>query len=397
MFRESKSWAIRWVESGKRRYKAGFTTREDAQKVLDKVRGDIAMQKAGMPPDQSGVPPLSTFATPFLDARKMTHRAGVEDAGRWKKHLAPWFGHLRPAEVDAALIKAFIEAKRAEGLNPATIHIFVSLLSSLLTDLVERNLCPSNPARSLPRATLRLMKPTHDPRTTPFIEKLSDVRSIFARLAEPLNIAYAIGALAGLRTGEVFALKWEHVDLAARRIHVRESVKGPLKNKKSRVVPILDALAPILTDWKLRSGGTGLVVPPLRRDGKKIDTLTPGNYLRPVLRDLGLARDGLGWYEATRHTFASQWVMNGGSIEKLKEILGHFSVVMTERYAHLRTDLFPASDLGTIRLDLAAGEVVPVPVRQGLGARMRTVVAGASGGAIGPATRQTPVTAQQAN
>jgi hypothetical protein len=42
--------------------------------------------------------------------------------------------------------------------------------------------------------------------------------------------------------------------------------------------------------------------------------------------------------------FASQWVMNGGSIEKLKTLLGHYSVVMTERYAHLRPELFTAHD-----------------------------------------------------
>jgi integrase len=67
--------------------------------------------------------------------------------------------------------------------------------------------------------------------------------------------------------------------------------------------------------------------------------------LRPVLKALGLARPGLGWYEATRHTFASQWVLAGGSIEKLKEILGHYSVVMTERYAHLKPDLFSPKDM----------------------------------------------------
>jgi site-specific recombinase XerD len=55
-----------------------------------------------------------------------------------------------------------------------------------------------------------------------------------------------------------------------------------------------------------------------------------------VLGQLKLARPGLGWYEATRHTFASQWVMAGRSLEELKEILGHYSVVVTERYAHLR-------------------------------------------------------------
>src|SRR6266852_5426473 len=54
-----------------------------------------------------------------------------------------------------------------------------------------------------------------------------------------------------------------------------------------------------------------------------------------ALEKLELARPGLGWYEATRHTFASQWVLSGGSIEKLKEMLGHYSVVVTGRYAHL--------------------------------------------------------------
>ena len=87
--------------------------------------------------------------------------------------------------------------------------------------------------------------------------------------------------MAGLRTGEIFALRWLHVDLAARRIHVRESVKGPLKDKDSRVVPILDPLLPILSEWKLKSGGEGIVIPPLRRDGRKIDKGTPGRFCGP--------------------------------------------------------------------------------------------------------------------
>jgi len=44
--------------------------------------------------------------------------------------------------------------------------------------------------------------------------------------------------------------------------------------------------------------------------------------------------------------------MAGGSIEKLSKIMGHYSIVMTERYAHHRPDLFTAHDLGTIQLDL---------------------------------------------
>jgi integrase len=65
-----------------------------------------------------------------------------------------------------------------------------------------------------------------------------------------------------------------------------------------------------------------------------VDKHTPGPLLREVLGELGLARGGLGWYQATRHTFASQWVLAGNSIEKLSAILGHSSIAMTQRYAH---------------------------------------------------------------
>ena len=69
--------------------------------------------------------------------------------------------------------------------------------------------------------------------------------------------------------------------------------------------------------------------------GKKIDKATPGKFLgRALKKELKLTQPDLGWYEATRHTFASQWVLAGDSIEKLSAMLGHYSVVMTERCAH---------------------------------------------------------------
>jgi site-specific recombinase XerD len=43
-----------------------------------------------------------------------------------------------------------------------------------------------------------------------------------------------------------------------------------------------------------------------------------------------------------RHTFASQWVLSGNSIYRLKEIMGHSSVQVTERYAHLTNQLTDA-------------------------------------------------------
>jgi integrase len=371
---EGRLWAFRWREGGKRRYSGGHATKAIAEQALAQVRARIGLDRAGLPFDPQAVPRLHALAKEFLERRKATHAAAKEDEYRWKRHLDPDFGRLRPHEVDTAKIRAWIERKRAE-LAPGTIRVALALLSSLYIDLQERKLAAANPARGLPPSVMRLVRSDHDPRTVPFIERLEDVRRIFLKLPKPFNVAFAIGAVAGLRTGEVFALRWGHVDLAARRIHVRESVKGPLKDKDSRIVPIQGALLPILTAWRLETGGHGLVVPPLRSDGKTINIhATPGARLRTAMKALGLARPGFGlplegerpqklWYWCTRHTFASQWVMGGGSIEKLSTIMGHYSITVTERYAHLRPELFTAKDHDMLRVDLEPGsqEALPFP------------------------------------
>ena len=69
-------------------------------------------------------------------------------------------------------------------------------------------------------------------------------------------------------------------------------------------------------------------------------------HLRKALETCGLAE--MTWYEATKHTFASHWLMNGNSIEKLASILGHSDAEVTRRYGHLRTDLFTTRELSAL-------------------------------------------------
>jgi integrase len=230
----------------------------------------------------------------------------------------------------------------------------VAVLSSLFEDLLERGLAAHNPCRRMPKSLLRQMRSDHDPKTTPFVERLADVRRLYLALKEPLNVAYAIGALGGLRTGEVFALRWPSVDLAARHMVVSESVGGLTKDREARVVPIQVDLMPILKAWQLKSGGADLVIPPLRSDGDHVDKSTPASHLRQVLADLGLSPlEPKPWYQATRHTFASHWVMGGGDIRELQRILGHSSLSDTERYAHLAPGHWSKGAHDTIRVDLS--------------------------------------------
>ena len=203
--------------------------------------------------------------------------------------------------MDAALIHRWALEQEEEDYSPGTLTVALSVLSGLYRKLQRDRLVAHNPCLALPAETRALLRSRRDPTKTPFIEKLDDVRRIFLSLDPPLHVAYARGALGGLRPCEIFSLEWPSVDLERRRIFIRKEFG------KERTVPILDSLLPVLKEWKLKSGGVGVVCPPLRRDGKKIDKRTRGERLQQVLTKLGLARPGLGWYEATRHTFASQW------------------------------------------------------------------------------------------
>ncbi|MBN2573552.1 MAG: site-specific integrase [Deltaproteobacteria bacterium] len=386
------SWSIAWRENGRRRF-ASAPDEGTAKRMLAKILSDAALGTVGLKPDLKGAPTLGELAGPWLKRREKTHRAWRDDACRWRVHLEPFFGRCRPGEVDAGMIRRFVELKLVEGnrgrgnppkapkaakpqkgLAPASVGMCIRLLSTFFADVVEQGHVTVNPVATLPRATRKLYRSDHDPRDTPFLERLEDVRRIYLALPEPTATMFAVGSMAGLRTSEVIGLSWDDVDLANRRIHVRQQAHrgrlGPLKDNESRTVPLQAALAPILAEHKLRTGGTGLLFQPACPErGGRPELGSPAMFVRPntlhrhlrgALKACGLPP--LSWYHATRHTFASQWVMGGHNIAKLQAILGHSSIVTTQRYAHLGRNLFDASELNAMAVDLSrpAGTVLPI-------------------------------------
>jgi integrase len=141
---------------------------------------------------------------------------------------------------------------------------------------------------------------------------------------------------------------------------VSEGKLGPVKDDDSRIVPIVDSLRPVLSSWRALTidNDTALCFPPDPRRGgrpgsppryRRLHTLH--KHLRRALVAAQLP-PSLTWYQCTRHTFASHWVIDGGSIEKLRLVLGHSSVAVTERYAHLRGDIFTEQDYQLLTVEL---------------------------------------------
>jgi integrase len=144
-----------------------------------------------------------------------------------------------------------------------------------------------------------------------------------------------VAAGAGLRLDEVLHLQWADVDIERRLIAVHRGRKRTVKSGKARRVPILNALLPVLRERALKRAGAEIVFP--GKDGRVRSK--PG--VQSAYK-LAVHRAGLNAklrFHDLRHTFASHWVLDGGDIFRLSKILGHSSVVMTQKfYAHLAPD-----------------------------------------------------------
>jgi integrase len=76
--------------------------------------------------------------------------------------------------------------------------------------------------------------------------------------------------------------------------------------------------------------------------------LSPGSFSRSIRKITGIA----GFHaHQMRHTFACQWLERGGSLADLQQILGHASIVTTQRYARLTDEIVMAERLRMGRRD----------------------------------------------
>jgi len=125
----------------------------------------------------------------------------------------------------------------------------------------------------------------------------------------------------GMRKGEILPLKWDQIRNGF--IYLRET-----KTKEPRQIPINDDLEAmfkgIRKEQHLRSDHIFL------HEGKPIKTIRVafiGALRRADIEDFS--------FHDLRHTFASQVIMKGGSLKDVQELLGHKTMAMTLRYAHL--------------------------------------------------------------
>jgi integrase len=181
--------------------------------------------------------------------------------------------------------------------------------------------------------------------------ELPAVRGRRTRIADPAEAELLIAAVperdrpvwatamyAGLRAGELQALRWSDVDLAAGVIRVERSydrgahADGPPKSAAGRRrVPILGTLRDVLVELRMASSGDGLVFGGTRVERFPINALV--RRARTAWQAAGLAPILL---HECRHTFASLMIAAGVNPKALQTYMGHANIATTmDLYGHL--------------------------------------------------------------
>ena len=137
----------------------------------------------------------------------------------------------------------------------------------------------------------------------------------------------------GIRAKEVFTLTWGLVDFNNDSISIRDSKGG------SRYVYMTNAIKGMLKELHQGQSNTELVFKD--HNGKQIKKISK-TFVRAVnnlgLNDNVIDRRDKVTFHTCRHTFASWHVQNGTDLYTVKELLGHSTIQLTERYSHLRPD-----------------------------------------------------------
>jgi integrase len=244
----------------------------------------------------------------WLETYVQTQRAeqGRELAAqRARDYLYPYLGDRDLTQIEGEDVRSYrLYLERKTHLSKTTVHHVLSDVRCLFrwaegVGLIDRS---PFPRRVMPRL----------PERSP--DRLTDAEvALVVALPHPYGIIARFGIATGLRWGELVRARSEDIWQGELVVHIS-------KNGRVRRIPLPPALAAELA----------------ARPGRILPITAACGFADQVRRRTGIARFHA---HMMRHTFGCRWLEAGGSLAALQELLGHRSIITTQRYARLSADM----------------------------------------------------------
>jgi integrase len=297
-----------------------FATEEEALRHAAQVAPRL---DAGTPPAHNTTMTLAAAFERYFKAK--ARKRSLEADRRISEHLLEEFGTaIRLRDLTASRIAAYRERRLAAGsvrrkdkagkrarLSAASINRPLALLRHLLRLAHEEwEVLPTVPKVRLekePQGRVRWLEPDEESRLIAACRA-----SVLPHLADLVSVALETG----MRRSEAEGLTWDRVDLSrgVLRLEITKSGRRREVPMRQRVYDVLASRPGVRQGRVWREGSTRT----------SFEAAVEAAKLDAPFR-----------FHDCRHHFASWFMMRGGSLLALQKILGHASLAMTMRYAHL--------------------------------------------------------------
>jgi len=330
--------------------KVGELTPDEARERCQRVLGNIAH---GRPPlagiDGTDAETLGAFIqstyAPWLRANRP--RSAEATLSTLERHFGRWGAEPLTA-ISLERAETWKTARLAEGLKPTSVLRYAAALSGVLTRAEKLGRIGMNPMRRMDKPRIdrtpkvRYLDAAEEKRLREALaERDAEMRAardsanvwrrarkhdplpVLAHYGDHLTAAVLLSINTGMRRGELLALRWSSVDTKGKQLTVEGSTS---KSQQTRHIPLNAEALEVLKHWKGQASDTERVFP--------VDTSFKTAW-SALLERAKISR--FRWHDL-RHHFASRLVQAGVPLNTVRELLGHGSLAMTLRYAHLAPD-----------------------------------------------------------
>lgn len=317
--------------------------------------------------------PWGSWCDRWLPSKQVEPWTRRTDASTVKVHVRKRWGDTPLHAITRLDVQSWTN-ELSQKHSARTTRKALSLLSASLNAAVAEGILTANPCAGVKVPTV----PTGQERYLTDVE----VGQIFYHLSGRYRVLAELLIGTGLRVAEACGLHSARIDLDRLRIQVIETYDprdegGQMrpwpKSRRRREVPITPELGELLAEWLARN-------PPAKSCGRRHRSgRCPGGLLLTTERGAPIdghnfharqwrdACERAGFYTETpdgkrkivirvhdlRHSYASRLVQQGVPLERVQLLLGHSSITMTQRYAHL----VPTDDWDVVRAALSTSSM----------------------------------------
>jgi integrase len=329
--RHSDTWYARITHNGKTILKSVSTRKRDAEDYIATCK--LAQSSGNLMPGQEK-------DTSWPDAVKNTKQwwrdsvlkgdiaqSSANFYGFNLVALNKYFSQMSLLTIKKKDVLDYQTERVKKGISNTTINHELTTLRRIYSLHLDRTSSDESPKLYAKHQDLARVKKLEQ--TTEKVRFLAseEAKALMSASTPVVRLAILIGLNTGLRKANVMNLAWKHINLKERLIKLPGSV---MKNRQPHTVDMPAQLVAELREWKISQPVSHFVFAGYEGD----------NPERTIRNDFEKAVKAAELHDVTfhtlRHTFASQWLMSGGDLTTLSEVLSHSSIQITkDLYGHL--------------------------------------------------------------